>query len=114
MDRYTVYILQCADNTYYVGVTNDIIHRMSEHENGAHKKAYTYRRRPVKLVFQEHFQDINQAIAFEKQVKGWRREKKEALINGEWEKLPELSIAYERSLRQAQTDKDRTIGELSP
>ena len=94
MDKYTVYILQCADQSYYVGVTNDISTRVHQHNEGENKKAYTFSRRPVKLVFQEHFQDINQAIAFEKQVKGWRRAKKEALIKKEWDKLPELSKAY--------------------
>jgi putative endonuclease len=44
-------------------------------------------------VFNEVFNDVNQAIAFEKQVKGWRREKKEAIINGEWDLLPELAKA---------------------
>ncbi|MCV9389379.1 GIY-YIG nuclease family protein [Reichenbachiella ulvae] len=88
---YTVYILLCSDGKYYTGVTNDIERRFYEHQSGFDKKAYTYSRRPVKLVFQEHFQDIHQAIAFEKQVKGWRIEKKKALINLEWEKLPELA-----------------------
>ena len=92
--HYTVYILKCSDQSYYVGVTNDIDTRISQHTEGINPKAYTYRRRPVTLVFQEHFSDVNQAIAFEKQVKGWRREKKEALINRDWNLLPNLSIAY--------------------
>ena len=91
---YTVYILKCSDQSYYVGVTNDIETRFVQHTEGLNPKAYTYRRRPVQLVFEEHFKDVNQAIAFEKQVKGWRREKKEALINRDWSLLPELSIAY--------------------
>lgn len=94
MDNYTVYILLCADDAYYVGITNDIDRRITEHQKGENTKAYTYSRRPVKLVFQEHFHDVNQAIAFEKQVKGWRREKKEALIRGDWAKLPKLSQNY--------------------
>jgi len=94
MNNYTVYILLCGDGAYYVGVTNDLNRRIQEHQNGDNTKAYTYSRKPLKLVFQEHFNDINQAIAFEKQVKGWRREKKEALIRGEWNKLPELSQNY--------------------
>lgn len=91
---YTVYILKYADGLYYTGVTNDIERRLYEHQEGLHKKSFTYSRRPVKLVFQEHFHDINQAISFEKQVKGWRRAKKEAIISGEWEKLPALSKKY--------------------
>lgn len=88
--KYTVYILKCADNSYYVGATNDIDRRIIEHQSGLNK-GYTSRRLPVKLVFTEHFQNVNHAIEFEKQIKGWRREKKEALINGKWDLLPELS-----------------------
>ena len=91
MEIYNVYILKCADDSYYTGITNDIDRRLWEHQNGIHTKCYTYRRRPVELVFIESFNDVNQAIAFEKQIKGWSRKKKEAIINNEWEKLPELS-----------------------
>ncbi len=103
---YTVYILKCSDGSYYVGVTNDIESRLVQHQEGKNRKAYTYSRRPVKLVFEEHFRDINQAITFEKQVKGWRREKKEALIRREWDKLPKLSIAYERKGMSSSTGSD--------
>ncbi len=94
MKTYTVYILHCSDGYYYVGVTNDIDTRLEQHNEGVDPKAYTHKRRPVKLVFAEHFKDINQAIAFEKQVKGWRREKKEALIRRDWDQLPDLSRGY--------------------
>ncbi|HTD99414.1 MAG TPA: GIY-YIG nuclease family protein [Mucilaginibacter sp.] len=91
MNQYFVYILLCSDNSYYTGVTNNMETRLYEHENGLNPDAYTCKRRPLKLVFCERFNDINQAIAFEKQVKGWRRAKKEALINDHWHLLPELS-----------------------
>lgn len=91
MKQYFVYILKCSDNSYYTGVTNDLERRLIEHQDGINKEAYTHNRRPVSLVFYTDFNDINQAIAFEKQVKGWNRKKKEALINDEWEKLPELA-----------------------
>lgn len=91
MNQYFVYILLCSDNSYYTGITNNLERRVYEHENGFDRKAYTFKRRPLKLVFCEAFNDVNQAIAFEKQVKGWRREKKEAIINGDWHLLPELS-----------------------
>ncbi|MBR10568.1 MAG: hypothetical protein CMP48_23155 [Rickettsiales bacterium] len=94
---YTVYILECSDKSYYVGVTNDIEHRLWEHHSGYNSKSYTFSRRPVKLVFQEHFRDINHAISFEKQIKGWRRAKKEALIKGNWDLLPELSKRYTKN-----------------
>lgn len=55
------------------------------------QNCYTFHRRPVEIVYYTEFDDVNQAIAFEKQVKGWSRAKKEAIINDEWEKLPNLS-----------------------
>jgi putative endonuclease len=91
MKTYHVYILLCSDGMYYTGVTNNLDTRLQQHQNGIDPKAFTYKRRPVKLVFNEVFGDINQAIAFEKQVKGWRREKKEAIINGDWDRLPRLT-----------------------
>ena len=91
MNQYFVYILLCSDKSYYTGVTNNMERRMYEHETGLNPNSYTHKRRPVRLVFCERFIDINQAIAFEKQVKGWKRSKKEALIKGDWDLLPELS-----------------------
>jgi putative endonuclease len=86
-----VYILLCSDNSYYTGVTNDLERRMHEHEHGVNPGCYTCKRRPLKLVFHERFTDITQAIDFEKQVKGWSRKKKEAIIKDDWDLLPELS-----------------------
>ena len=91
MKQYFVYILLCSDGSYYTGITNDLERRLDEHNTGFNQNCYTYKRRPLKLVFHEMFTDINQAIAFEKQVKGWRREKKKAIINGDWKALPKLS-----------------------
>jgi putative endonuclease len=91
MNQYFVYILQCSDQSYYTGITNDLERRLFEHETGVNLQCYTYKRRPLQLVFRERFTDVNQAIAFEKQVKGWNRAKKAAIINGKWELLPDLS-----------------------
>jgi len=91
MNQYHVYILLCRDGSYYTGITNNIERRIIEHEYGEDPKWYTFKRRPLKLVFNEIFSDVNQAIAFEKQVKGWKRAKKEAIIAGRWDLLPELS-----------------------
>ncbi len=91
MKTYFVYILECSDNTYYTGMTTNLEVRFLEHQNGYDSKCYTYFRRPVEVVFYTEFSDISQAIAFEKQIKGWSRKKKEAIINDEWEKLPNLS-----------------------
>lgn len=86
-----VYILECSDKSYYTGVTNDIERRLTEHNEGTDKESYTFKRRPVKLVFHTVFNDPLQAIQFEKQLKGWSRKKKEAIINGNSDSLPELS-----------------------
>ena len=97
MKYYYVYILKCKDDSYYTGVTNDIERRFAEHQIGEHTKSYTYNKRPVTLVFCEYFLDVNQAIMFEKQVKGWTRKRKEAIIADNWEKLKELSICRNSS-----------------
>jgi putative endonuclease len=97
MYHYHVYILRCSDNSYYTGITNNIERRLEEHQLGENPTCYTFKRRPVELVFNEVFNDVNQAIAFENQVKGWRREKKEAIINGKWDLLPELAKSKNKS-----------------
>ncbi|MFD1629031.1 GIY-YIG nuclease family protein [Pseudopedobacter beijingensis] len=97
MKYYYVYILKCIDNSYYTGVTNNIERRMYEHLTGENTTCYTYKRRPITLVFCEEFNDINQVIAFEKQVKGWSRKKKEAIILGNWDKLKYLATCRNSS-----------------
>ncbi len=97
MKQYYVYILKCADNSYYTGITNNINRRLLEHQNGTNKDCYTYNKRPVELVFHTEFNDVNQAIAFEKQVKGWSRKKKEAIINDKWDDLKKLSECQNES-----------------
>ena len=86
-----VYILKCVDDTYYTGVTSNLNKRLFEHKSGAHLDSYTYKRRPVELRFYAEFTDINLAIESEKQIKKWSRAKKEALINNEFDKLPNLA-----------------------
>jgi len=95
-----VYILKCRDNSFYTGVTNDIDRRFDEHNLGFDTRAYTYKRRPVELVFQEEFQDYNDAYVFEKQIKGWSRLKKEALIQGDYDKLQVLAKCKNKSVSQ--------------
>lgn len=102
MKYYYVYILKCRDNSYYTGVTSNIEKRVLEHQNGDDPKSYAYRKRPVKLVWYECYNDINQAIEKEKQIKGWSRKKKEALIKEDFDSLIELS--KNPILRQAQDD----------
>ena len=88
---YFVYILKCADNSYYTGITNSIARRFAEHQNGRNPGSYTHSRRPVELVYTRWFTYVKEAISFEKQVKGWTRAKKEALIAGDWDRLKTLS-----------------------
>ncbi len=92
MKYYFIYILQCSDESYYTGVTNNIEKRFYEHQNGLIENCYTHGRRPVKLVCVESFRDIREAIAREKQIKRWKRVKKEALIRKNYESLPRLSL----------------------
>jgi|ERR1043165_7444117 putative endonuclease len=92
MKLFFVYILKCSDDTYYTGITNDPERRLAEHQSGLNQESYTYSRRPVKQVYlSDGFSDPLEAIGWEKQLKDWNRKKKEAVINGKWELLPELS-----------------------
>jgi putative endonuclease len=89
--HYYVYIVLCKDGSYYTGVTNDLERRLWEHNSGYNKSCYTYTRRPVELKYHELFTDVNRAISWEKQLKGWSRKKKEALFKEDWEELKRLS-----------------------
>ncbi len=86
MERFTVYILKCKDGSYYVGHTDNIEKRMAEHNHGGYSQ-YTSTRLPVELVFLQHCATRDEAFVAERQVKGWSRKKKEALINNDWSKL---------------------------
>jgi predicted GIY-YIG superfamily endonuclease len=82
-----LYILQCADGSYYTGTTRGSLeNRLAEHQAG-HFGGFTASRRPVRLVFHQEFDRVTDAIAAERQVKGWSRAKKEALIRGDFDQL---------------------------
>ncbi len=85
MDFY-VYILRCKGGSYYVGHTDNLEKRLAEHQLGTFS-GYTRIRRPVELLFAEPFASRQEAFERERQVKGWSRRKKEALIRREWEAL---------------------------
>ncbi len=85
------YILLCSDDSYYVGVTSDLIKRLNEHNSDEFPDRYCFNRRPIQLVFIRVFFDSNKAIAFEKQLKRWSRKKKEALILSNFETLHKLA-----------------------
>jgi putative endonuclease len=91
MDGAYLYILRCADGSFYVGTTRKHLEeRVAEHNTGV-LGGYTATRRPVTLVFAEQFERIADAIAAERQVKGWSRSKKEALAGGDWATIQRLS-----------------------
>ena len=86
-----MYILLCSDGSYYTGTARGGLEaRVAEHNAGTYD-GYTNTRRPVILIFSEWFDQITDAIAAERQVKGWSRAKKEALIHGDFGRLRELS-----------------------
>ena len=87
---YYVYLLRCSDDSYYVGHTNDLEQRLAAHERGA-IEGYTLSRRPVVLVFSDQFSTRLEAFHRERQIKGWSRAEKEALIKGDRDGLVELS-----------------------
>jgi putative endonuclease len=101
--NYFVYMVQCADDSFYVGVTNDVERRINEHNFGLDPSSYTHERRPVRLVHCADFARIEDAIKWEKQLKGWSRAKKIALVEGDWKRVQELSV--NAALRQAQGDR---------
>ena len=87
-----LYVVRCADGSFYTGTTRtDVGARVGQHNAGLFPESYTFRRRPVTLAFAEHFPSITDAIAMERRVKGWSRRKKQAMIDGEWEMLPQLA-----------------------
>ncbi len=96
MKRYYVYMLKCSDGSFYTGITNDVERRVAQHQSGWDRTSYTHERRPVKLVYQDDFANVDEAIAWEKQIKRWSRKKKIALILGDFEKIHEFGIRKPR------------------
>ncbi len=91
MKYYFTYIVLCSDGSYYTGMTNDLDRRMCQHNSGLNRSCYTYNRRPLKLKWFERFTNPTEAIRVEKQIKGWSKRKKEALIQESWEDLVKFS-----------------------
>jgi predicted GIY-YIG superfamily endonuclease len=88
------YILECADGSYYTGHTDDLPRRFAEHKQGAIPSCYTFTRRPVTLRWQQDFPTRVEALTVERQIKGWSRKKKEALMQGAWQDLVALSKSH--------------------
>ena len=87
-----VYMVRCADGSYYVGSATgeDLAPRIDQHNAGAYP-GYTFTRRPVVLVWSERFERITDGVAVERQIKGWGRAKKEALIRSDWAAVSRLA-----------------------
>ncbi|MEK7874152.1 MAG: GIY-YIG nuclease family protein, partial [Chloroflexota bacterium] len=88
-----VYILRCSDGSYYAGHIDTLEKRVAAHQEGA-VPGYTSIRRPVQLVFAESFPSREEAFLRERQIKGWSRRKKAALIQGDWGLLKDLAHAH--------------------
>ena len=99
MKRSWVYILHCSDGTFYTGCTTNLKQRIYQHKNGVYQ-GYTKKRRPVKLVWFEEFQDIREAIDVERKLKKWSAAKKRALIKNDFKLLHELAQSREMRLRR--------------
>jgi len=100
-----VYMLECADGSYYVGKYqgHDLETRISEHNTCKYENAYTARRLPVTLVWSQWFSRYDDAVAVEQRIKGWSRAKKQALIRGDWDTVQKLS---RRGVQPSQLAKD--------
>jgi len=91
MEEFYTYILECSDGSYYTGHTDDIDTRISAHKLGLFPNCYTYTRRPIKVLYVVQFPTRDDAFRTERQIKGWNRKKKRALINGDLDILKYLS-----------------------
>ena len=96
---YFVYILECANGTFYTGSTSNLSDRILAHKSGADPKSYTYWLRPVKLVWAEEFESRVEALNIEKHIKGWSHAKKQALINNDFEEIHQI-VKQERRKRE--------------
>jgi putative endonuclease len=91
MRIYYVYMLRRIDVTFYTGMTNDITRRYDEHCAGYHQACYTHSRRPLRLVYAGEFDRPDEAIAFEKRLKGWNHKKKRPFADRDWPLLKRLA-----------------------
>ncbi|MFM6989989.1 MAG: GIY-YIG nuclease family protein [Rhodoferax sp.] len=103
-----VYLLRCSDGSYYAGHTDDLDRRLQQHAEGA--IGHTATRKPVTLAWRGEFETREGALAFERQIKGWSRAKKEALIAGNWTRVQELAKSRPKSSQSSpSTSSGRTV-----
>jgi len=105
-----VYILKCADGSYYTGHTDNLEKRIAEHQSGQ-IEGYTQKRLPIEVAFSQEFSSRLEALTSERQIKGWSRKKKEALIRKDWAELSRLSRPKNPTLRGS-TSSPRTVVEV--
>ncbi len=86
------YILRCADGTYYTGHSDDLERRVSQHHGGAFPDCYTFRRRPLEVMWVQEFPERIEALEAERKIKGWSQAKKEGLIRGDWAAVHRLAV----------------------
>ncbi|WP_405377320.1 GIY-YIG nuclease family protein [Nonlabens sp. Asnod3-A02] len=91
MKYYHLYILECSDGLLYTGMTNDLERRLGEHHMGKNPRSFTFKRRPLKLIYRERFIDVRYCIYYEKKIKKWSAAKKRALANGEFDTIQILA-----------------------
>jgi putative endonuclease len=85
-----VYILRCADDSYYIGHTDNLEQRIAQHHSGEYT-GYTSTRHPLQYVWSQEFDSREAALAAERQIKGWSRKKKEAMMRGDWAEVSRLA-----------------------
>ena len=110
------YMLRCVDSSYYVGHTDELDARVGAHQSGL-IEGYTQKRRPVTLVWSQEFGDREEAFAAERQIKGWSRGKKEALIRGDWsaiQRLASRAVLRDAGSTGSPAPQDERKGEHNP
>jgi len=86
-----IYILKCSDGSFYTGHTESLDKRIEQHQQASFSNCYTAKRLPCELVYQASFDSRKQSLSIERQVRGWSRQKKRALINDDWIEIARLS-----------------------
>lgn len=107
--------MECSDGLLYTGFTNNLSRRFDEHQNGLNKTCFTYKRRPLELIFYQEFNDVEQAIYFEKKIKKWSAQKKRALAKEDYNMLQILAECrnmthskYKPTVKEVSTALDQT------
>ncbi len=103
MKSFWVYILKCADNSYYTGHTDNLESRFNQHVSAYFPSCYTAKRLPVSLVFSQAFESREDAFQSERQIKGWSRKKKEAMMSGDWNEVSRLAKSTHPSTKLPST-----------